>query len=327
MTYHQLTQEERYTISRNKALGMSGRQLAIITGRAASTISRELRRNATTGDGVYRAEKANSYAVARRRRCRRGTHFSEAVLQEVDAGLRRRLSPEQIVGLFAIQARNGPSRETIYRRIRRDKIKGGSLVRYTRIMSKIGRKRRGSRPARGVLHGKRHISERPDYVNQRLRFGDWEGDTVMGKDSKHCLLTLVERKSGFVIIRKLQDRTARAVTDAALEVFARAEHAFHTITFDNGTEFHNYKALEANRELTCYFATPYHSWERGTNENTNGLIRQYLPKGRCLANTSQAECDWIGDELNQRPRKRHHFQTPEAICPRSDRGVALVVRI
>lgn len=324
MAYHQLTQMERYTISRNKALGKSVRELAAITGRAPSTISRELRRNATTGDGVYRAEKAHSYAVARRRRCRRGSHFSEAVLQEVDGYLRQLLSPEQIVGLFASQGRQGPSRETIYRRIRVDKKQGGSLFRRTRIMSKTGRKWRGSRPARGVLLGKRHISERPACVNERLRFGDWEGDTVMGKDTKHCLLTLVERKSGFVIIRKLQDRTARSVNEAIQAVIDR--HLFRTITFDNGTEFHDYKALEANRDLTCYFATPYHSWERGTNENTNGLIRQYLPKGRCLANTSQAQCDWIADELNQRPRKRHKFQTPKAIYPGSDGGVALVVR-
>jgi IS30 family transposase len=227
------------------------------------------------------------------------------------------LSPEQIVGKFTNEGKEVPSRETIYRHIRRDKRQGGSLYRHTRIMSKKGRKRYRSRPARGILHGKKHISERPACVDLRLRIGDWEGDTVMGKDTKHCLLTLVERKSGFTLIRKLEDRTARAVTEAALTLIGRPEHTFKTITFDNGTEFHDYKELEKDG-LLCYFATPYHSWERGTNENTNGLIRQYLPKGFCLAKVTQAECDWIADQLNQRPRKRHDYQTPESIYAQAE---------
>lgn len=323
MAYRQLTQDQRYLIAHHKRLGKSIRAIALILDRAPSTISRELRRNRTTGDGVYRVEKAHSYATARRRRCRRGSRFQEAVLQEVDQALRLRWSPEQIVGQFLNEGKPVPSHETIYRRIRRDKRQGGNLFRFTRVMAKTGRKRYRSRPARGILHGKRHISERPACVNDRSRIGDWEGDTVMGKDSKHCLLTLVERKSGFTLIRILPDRTARAVTDAALAVIRRSEHTFNTITFDNGTEFHDYKALEHPNGPICYFATPYHSWERGTNENTNGLIRQYLPKGKCLANLTQAQCDWIADQLNQRPRKRFAFQTPETIYRKSERSVAL----
>lgn len=323
MAYHQLTQDQRYLITHNKGLGKSIREIAETLGRAPSTISRELRRNRTSGDGAYRVEKAHSYATARRRRCRRGSQFSEAVFQDVDQALRQRLSPEQIVGVFSRDGKPVPSHETIYRHIRRNKRQGGNLVSFTRIMSKVGRKRYRSRPARGVLHGKRHISERPADVNDRSRIGDWEGDTVMGKDTKHCLLTLVERKSGFTVIRLLPDRTARAATDAALLVIRNPEHTFNTITFDNGTEFHDYKELEKDGGPTCYFATPYHSWERGTNENTNGLIRQYLPKGKCLANISQAQCDWIADELNRRPRKRFDFQTPETIYKKSERSVAL----
>jgi IS30 family transposase len=322
MAYHQLTQEQRYLIVRSKVLGKSIREIAQVLGRSPSTISRELRRNLTPSHH-YCVEKAHSYATARRRRCRRGSHFSEAVFHDVDLAIRQRLSPEQIVGVFSRDGKPVPSHETIYRHIRRNKRQGGNLVSFTRIMSKVGRKRYRSRPARGVLHGKRHISERPACVNDRSRIGDWEGDTVMGKDTKHCLMTLVERKSGFTIIRLLQDRTTRAVTDAALEVIRRSEHTFNTITFDNGTEFHDYKQLEKDGGPTCYFATPYHSWERGTNENTNGLIRQYLPKGKCLANVSQAQCDWIADQLNQRPRKRLRFQTPEWIYQKSERSVAL----
>ena len=196
MTYHQLTQEERYLISAASALRRGVREIARELNRSPSTISREMRRNATRGDRRYRAEKAHSYAVARRRRTRRGSQFSDAVFRAVDRALRQRWSPEQIVGVFRSQGRVVPSHETIYRHIRRDKQRGGTLYRCTRIMSKVGRKRYRSRPARGVLLGKRHISERPPSANARRRLGHWEADTVMGHGTAHCLLTLVERKSG-----------------------------------------------------------------------------------------------------------------------------------
>jgi IS30 family transposase len=210
-----------------------------------------------------------------------------------------------------------PSHETIYRRLRRDKRDGGTLYRYTRIMSKVGRKRYRSRPTRGVLLGKRHISERAAIVDQRGRLSDWEIDTVMGSGSRHCLLTLVERKSGYALIRKLKARTMAEATAAAADVIRRMRHRFQTITFDNGTEFHDYESLERRFGVTCYFATPYHSWERGSNENLNGLIRQYLPKGRCLRHVSQNDCDEIAKALNSRPRKRHGFKTPKTVFTRS----------
>ena len=317
MTYHQLTQEERYLIAGGLRLILSQRQLAKETGRAPSTVSREIRRNATTHDGAYRGEKAQSYAVARRRRCRRGPQFSDAVLDRVDDALRRCWSPEQIVGRFRADGQVVPSHETIYRRLRRDKRLGGTLFRYTRIMSKMGRKRYRSRPTRGVLLGKRHITERAAIVDRRGRIGDWEVDTVMGAGSPHCLLTLVERKSGFTLIRKLKSRTMVEATEAAASVIRRMRHRFHTITFDNGTEFHDYERLEHRFGVTCYFATPYHSWERGSNENLNGLVRQYLPRGRCLRRTTQEDCDSIAKALNTRPRKRHGFATPMNVFSQS----------
>jgi len=276
MPYHQLTQEERYLIARRSGTGCSIREIARWLDRARSTISRELRRNATTHDSGYRAQKAHSYAVARRRRCRRGSHFAAVVHRRVDAALRQRLSPE-IVGRFRAAGHQGPSLETIYRRIRRDKSAGGSLYRSTRIMSKVGRKRYRSRPARGVLLGKRHITERPAEVETRRILGHWEADTVMGHGTQHCLLTLVERKSGRAIIRKLKARTSAEATAAIARAIRAEPTAFKTITFDNGTEFHGYKELEARFDVLCYFATPYHSWERGGNENFNGLLRQYIP--------------------------------------------------
>lgn len=317
MAYHQLTQDERYLISNGVRLNCSQRELAALLGRSPSTICRELRRNATAHDGLYRAAKAHSYAMARRRRSRRGAQFSDQVLRQVDACLRQRLSPEQIVGLFRAKGRLVPSHETIYRRLRHDKRSGGTLWRSTRILSKVGRKRYRSRPARGVLLGKRHISERPAIVQAKGRIGDWEADTVMGTGSSHCLLTLVERRSGFALIRKLKARTMAEATRAASKVIARMRGQFRTITFDNGTEFHDYERLERRFGVKCYFATPYHSWERGANENLNGLVRQYLPKGLCLRKTSQIECNQIASQLNDRPRKRHNFKTPSEVLARS----------
>jgi IS30 family transposase len=156
-------------------------------------------------------------------------------------------------------------------------------------------------------------------VETRKQLGHWEGDTVMGKDRHHCILTLVERKSGLAVIRKMNCRTAAAVTQATLPVIEGRKADFKTITFDNGTEFHDYKALEDNFPLTCYFATPYHSWERGSNENLNGLIRQYLPRGTCMSTVTQAQCDYIAYKLNSRPRKRHGYKTPQEVYSESSR--------
>lgn len=310
MAYHQLTQEERYRISGALPLQISLRNIADQLGRSPGTISREVRRNATTHDGAYRAEKAQSYAVARRKRARRGPQFSEAVLRDVEQAIRMRWSPEQIVGAFRTVGWTVPSHETIYRHLRRDKRAGGTLYRFTRIMAKVGRKRYRSRPTRGVLLGKRHISERARIVERRSRLGDWEVDTVMGTGSSHCLLTFVERKSGFALIRKLRARTMAQATAGALSVIARMTRRFKTITLDNGTEFHDYEQWERRFPVKCYFATPYHSWERGSSENLNGLIRQYLPKGTSMRRITQDDCDEIAHALNTRPRKRHGFQTP-----------------
>jgi len=147
-------------------------------------------------------------------------------------------------------------------------------------------------------------------LEERKRLGHWEGDTVMGSDMRHCVLTLVERKSGFAIIKKLKARTKDEVTRAATRAIRKHCRRFKTITFDNGTEFHDYRLLEERFPVKVYFATPYHSWERGSNENFNGLLRQYLPKGTCMSSVTQAQCDHIVDDLNNRPRKRLGFNTP-----------------
>lgn len=317
MTYHQLTQEERYLITAQRTCGCCFATIARLLGRHRSTISRELRRNATHHDGDYRAEKAHSYAVARRRRSRRRPRFSVEDMARVSHLLRRKWSAEQVSGVLHSSGTLNISHETIYRRIRWDKKAGGDLWRYTRIMSKFGRKRYRSHDSRGVLPGKRPISERPAEVETRQRIGHWEGDTVMGRDMRHCVLTLVERKTGYAIIKKLSARNKEEVTRAATRAIRRHCARFKTLTFDNGTEFHDYALLEQRFPVKVYFATPYHSWERASNENFNGLLRQYLPKGTCMRSVTQAQCDHIADDLNNRPRKRHRFKTPAALYHRN----------
>lgn len=312
MEYHQLSREERYTIARCRSHFMSTRAIALVLGRAASTISRELRRNAKAYDGHYRAEPAHSYAVARRRRCRRGSQFDGQQLQLVEQLVREHWSPEQIAGRLKLEGLLNISYESIYRRLRRDRRAGGSLWKHLRVMPKFGRKRYGRQDSRGVLPGKRHISERPAEVAPRQVLGHWEGDTVIGSDKHHCILTLTERASRFVVIKKLQARTKDEVTRAASQVL-HVHRGIKTLTFDNGTEFHDYARLEQRFPVRCYFATPYHSWERGTNENMNGLIRQYLPKGTCMRHVTQDDCNFIAFKLNSRPRKTLGFKTPAEI--------------
>jgi IS30 family transposase len=317
MQYCQLAQGERYVIASMIRQSYSYREIGRVLGRSVGTISRERKRNATRHDGHYRAEKAQQYATARRIRTRKQDQYSQQEWEEVAGLVERKWSPEQIAGRARAKRKAGMSKETIYRYIRRDRKAGGQTWRHLRIMSKFGRKRRGSPATRGRLVGKRHISERPKAVEMRVRIGHWEGDTVMGSDLRHCVLTLVERVSGYVIIKKLTARNKEQAAAALKQAISEVKRKVRTITLDNGTEFHDYKSVEAAHRVKFYFATPYHSWERGTNENTNGLIRQYLPKGMCMRQVTQAGCNAIASELNNRPRRRLGFKTPSERFARS----------
>jgi transposase, IS30 family len=317
MAYCQLTQAERYLIASMRRQKLSVAVIALRLGRHRSTIYREVQRNKTTFNGHYGADKAHSYATARRKRCRRKSHFTPEQLAQVDALLRRRWSPKQVCGWYRRFRLLSISAQSIYRHIKLDRKRSGDLWRYTRIISKFGRKRYSSPDSRGVMPGKRHISERPASAEHRRRIGHWEVDTVMGADRHHCVLTVVERATGMAIITKLSSRTKDEATAALLRSIAAHRPKMRTLTFDNGTEFHGYKALEDQTGVQCFFATPYHSWERGTNENTNGLIRQYLPKGMCMRSITQQDCDYIANELNTRPRERYGFRTPLELYARS----------
>jgi IS30 family transposase len=203
------------------------------------------------------------------------------------------------------------SHETIYRYVWDDRARGGSLYQEFRQAAKKRRKRYSAYDSRGRLAGKRHISERPRIIERRSQPGHWEIDTVMGNGAQHCVLTLVERATGFVLIGKLKTRGSHETARKATELIRRYPGRFETITSDNGTEFHAYEHVEKATGVKFYFATPHHAWERGTNENTNGLIRQYLPKRTSMAHVTQRDCNRIAKKLNTRPRKRYGYDTPE----------------
>jgi len=310
MPYRQLTSEERYMLATLRKQGCNQSQIARLLGRHRSTICRELRRNCSHSDGRYRASTAQERTNGRRSRSRRNQRFSQQQFALVDQLLCRQWSPEQVSGYLRCQGLLLISHETIYRHIWRDKKMGGLLYTHLRGARKRRRKRYGTYDSRGRLAGKRMIFERPAEVEQRREVGHWEIDTVMGTGSKDCIVTLVERKSGLLLIGKLANRTAASLNSRVIRLMKRHNGAFETVTADNGTEFHGYEQIERRTQVAFYFAMPYHSWERGSNENANGLIRQYLPRGVSMEGLSQQQCNAIARKLNTRPRKRLGFKTP-----------------
>lgn len=310
MTYHQITSGERYMLAALRTQGYSAARIARELGRHPSSISRELRRNGCN-DGAYRPSKAARRTRGRRSRSRRNRRFGPDAFRLVEGLLPHLWSPEQIAGYLRRHHMLSISHETIYQHIWRNKRRGGRLYEYLRCAGKQRRKRYGRYDSRGRLASKRHISERPASVEDRSETGHWEIDTVMGTGSKDCIVTLVERKTGYTLIGKLPDRSKTELTERAVWLIRKHRGRFQSITADNGTEFHDYQRIEEQTGVCFYFANPHHSWERGTNENTNGLIRQYLPKGMNMDEVTQQDCSLIAHALNHRPRKRLGFKDPE----------------
>jgi IS30 family transposase len=309
--HHQITLEERYAMMALKKQHYSLRAIARELGRAPSTISREFRRNPRPS-GRYSSSVAHEYAVARRRRSRRGTQFSPEQWLLIRRLLERDWSPEQISGWLARQGIFSISHETIYLHIWRDKAAGGDLYLHLRQAAKKRRKRYRAYDSRGRLAGKRHISERPPEVETRAALGHWEIDTIKGdSQAAHSAVTMVERATGFTVLGKLERHTAAECSLRVTQMILDHAGQVATVTADNGTEFHSYELVEEATGALFYFATPHHSWERGTCENTNGLIRQYLPKRKSMAQVTQDDLDVIAERLNTRPRKRLGYKTPE----------------
>jgi transposase, IS30 family len=311
--YCQLTEPERYTLAVLRRQGLSTRAMARLLGRNPSTISREFKRNCCHAtDGAYRPSKAQERTNGRRSRSRRGRQHAAEVYSRVEALLAlEQWSPEQIARWLAARGDARISHMTIYRHVHEDWRLGGGLRRHLRQGGKRRRKRTPGTEKRGKLPNKPMIDTRPAEVEARLEHGHWEGDTVIGAaNERPCLLTLVERSSGLAFVARLPHRTVKAVNRATTALIRGSGLPFKTITWDNGTEFHGYRALEEATGVRCFFAYPHHPWQRGSNENFNGLLRQYLPKGRSLMRIRQSDCDAIAYKLNNRPRKRHGYKTP-----------------
>ena len=313
MSYTHLTEGERNIIGALRSCGFSRRRIASILERSPSTISRELHRN-RSHRGKYESDRAGSYYRRRRRRNARPKKLTRPLWRMIRDLVRKNWSPEQISIRLRVKGIISISHETIYRAIWRNKAQGGNLWRHLRQSLKKRRKGYNTKDSRGRLSGKTLITERPPHIEHRDEPGHWEADTVAGRGSKHGIVTLVERMTGYTLIGKITARTV-AQTNASISqlLMMNRDLPFETITFDNGTEFHGYAEIERTHGVKAYFAHPYHSWERGTNENTNGLIRQYMAKTKSMARRNQQYCDWVADQLNTRPRKRHEGKTPEEV--------------
>jgi len=309
MKYRQVTTEDRHLIWTLKCHGRTIAEIAVLASKHRSTIYRELKRNKHKGIR-YRLDRACEMARARRYKSRRNSHFSQREWNLVVHYLTKEdWSPEQISLRLGMKKLLSISHGTIYNRIWRDKWEGGNLYSHLRQFPKRRRKAYRGRDSRGILRGKRHISTRPQGAHNRSRVGHFEGDLVHGNTGKPCILTLVDRKTRLTIISKLKNKTMSEVNRKISPIIEN--YGIKTITMDNGCEFHGYKRVEKRTGVKYYFATPHHSWERGTVENTNGLIRQYFPKKKSMKLVNQWKCNRVMKKLNTRPRKCLGAKTPE----------------
>ena len=311
MSYSQLTENERYQIAALKKADLTQKEIADVLGRSPSTISRELKRN--TGLRGYRPIQAQRLSDRRRTNAYKAIRLTFNVKGWIRSLIRQQLSPEQVVNYLKRHKRISLHHETIYQLIYEDKAQGGNLYKYLRIVSKSYRKRYGSYDRRGKIKNRVDIDERPSIVDRRQRIGDWEGDTVMGKGRKSALLTMVERKTLWTVMVRLTGKRADLLADAAIEAMQDIKGRVKTITFDNGLEFAEHERIAQGLEADIYFAHPYASWERGINENTNGLIRQYFPKGTDFNEVTDEEVASVLDRLNNRPRKTRGGKSPNEL--------------
>lgn len=304
MRYRQLTQEQRYQIKALLDMGHSQSAIAEELEVNKSTISREVRRN--RGQRGYRPKQAHEKALEKRQTKARA-RMSAETWARVEEKLGEDWSPEQVSGRLKKEG-IAISHERIYQYIYADQAAGGELWTHLRCQKKR-RKRYGKRDRRGKIPNPRSIEQRPAIVDQRLRLGDWEVDLLLGKDQQGAMVTLTERKSRFTLLRHVCGKQSAQVAQAVITLLSWVT-PLESITSDNGKEFAAHRDISQALSVDFYFAHPYAAWERGTNENTNGLIRQYLPKNRRLNNISFQEEIKIMDRLNLRPRKCLDFRSP-----------------
>jgi len=309
--YHQLTPAQRYTIFSLRKKGFTQRKIAQIINVHPSTISRELGRN--TGGRGYRHKQAQAKAEQRCSRAKKHIKLDDSMKSRIKARLGKYESPEQIVGVSKLKGIPIVSTERIYQFIWQDKQEGGMLYKFLRSSNKKKRKRYGSNDKRGQIKNRRWIDERPEIVEQKVRIGDFELDTIVGKGRKGYLITIVDRKSKFTLIEKSRNKQAGVTAQKIIKLLEPFKKYVHTLTADNGKEFAWHEKIAETLKTDFYFAHPYCSWERGLNENTNGLIRQFFPKNFDFRKITEENVKSVMDLLNNRPRKILGFRTPNQV--------------
>ena len=307
MPYRQITLEERYQLAQLRWLRLSVAEIARRLGRHRSTIHRELARNRSTR-GRYEWYHSHCLALARRSHSRRNRRLTAAHWARVTPYLARGWSPEQIAGRWWVDGRRWLSHEAIYQYLYRDRQAGGQLYRWL-PQGRKARRRRFGRQRLGGPRG-RSITERPAIVARRRQVGHWEIDTVQGR-GRACLVTAVERATGYAVIGKLRACTTDALVGRLKALLGDQPHPVRTITADNGSEMTGYRSLERALQTRFYFTQPYSAWQRGSIEHLNGLIRRVYPKGTDFTPVTQQACTRLARLLNQRPRRRLGFRTPE----------------
>jgi IS30 family transposase len=294
-----------------KAAGKNQKEIAELLGVSGSTVCRELKRN--QGKRGYRPKQAQRKADKRRTQAVKALKMTAETIDLIDAKIVIDWSPEQISGWLKVDQGIKISHERIYQHIWTDKRNGGTLYQHLRQSNKKRKKKYGSKDKRGQIRNRVSIDERPEIVTQKARIGDWEIDTVIGKNHQGALVTIVDRVSKFTLIKKVDSKHAEVVTEATIILLQPYLDKTLTITADNGKEFAGHEQIKAQLNADVYFAHPYHSWERGLNENTNGLIRQYFTKGSSFETITDKEVEAVMQKLNHRPRKTLNYKTPHAV--------------
>lgn len=298
--------------------GYSRAQIAREVGVHRSTITREFSRNITfvrtkLGYWTYKPDYAQTYANDRKKAKRHYYKFTDEVAKFVKEKTLEDWSPEQISGYAKRMGLFDISHERIYKFLLDDKKQGGSLYKHLHHQNKKYRKRYGSPKRKSSIKNRTMITERPKIVDEKARIGDWEVDTIIGKNRKQAILSIVDRLSKFTVLKKLEVKNSRTTKVALIEALIKYKETTHTITSDNGTEFARHEDVSEALETGFYFTNPYSAWERGVNENTNGLVRQYLKKGAEFTSVTNQELKIIEDKLNYRPRKTLNFKTPKEV--------------
>lgn len=307
MNYEQLTLPKRYRILTLIKEGYNQKYIADNIGVHPSTISRELRRNSNEN---YNPEQAQISCFIRHKHKSKNNVITSQIEKYIRSKLKQDWSPEQISGRMFIDLGSTIHHETIYRFIYDNKANNGRLYLHLRHKNKKYHKRSNDYQRRGIIKNRICITTRPKIVDNKRRIGDWEIDTVIGANHQGVLVTIVDRKSKFALIKKVDSKHADVVTKATIDLLFPLRRFTHTITSDNGKEFAYHEEISKTLDTKFYFANPYHSWERGLNEHTNGLIRQYIPKKSEFGNISKEEIVTIASKLNHRPRKVLGYKTP-----------------